>query len=151
MTITKPQQSTTKDNLWDVLYALHWRHNERDGASNHQRHACVLDRFFRRRSKKTSKPRVTGLCEGNSPVTGEFPAQSASNAGNVSIWWRHHVYTHERTTDRTCTPTGKLVLRISYMTNVILTYWIDTSAILSPGINNTTDVDYSLFQTLYIL
>ena len=33
--------------------------------------------------------RVTGLCEGNSPGTGEFPAQRASNAENVSIWWRH--------------------------------------------------------------
>ena len=22
--------------------------------------------------------------------TGEFPAQMASNAENVSIWWRHH-------------------------------------------------------------
>ena len=43
-----------------------------------------------RRSKKTSKLRVTGLCAGNSPVTGEFPAQRASNAENVSIWWRHH-------------------------------------------------------------
>ena len=27
---------------------------------------------------------------GNSPGTGEFPAQIASNAENVSIWWRHH-------------------------------------------------------------
>ena len=25
-----------------------------------------------------------------SPVTGEFPAQMASNAESVSIWWRHH-------------------------------------------------------------
>ena len=41
--------------------------------------------------KKTSKLRVTGLCVWNSPVTGEFPAQMASNAENVSIWWRHHV------------------------------------------------------------
>ena len=41
--------------------------------------------------KKTSKVRVTGLCEGNLPVTGEFPAQGASNAENVSIWWLHHV------------------------------------------------------------
>ena len=40
---------------------------------------------------KTLKLRVTGLCEGNSPVTSEFPAQRASNAENVSIWWRHHV------------------------------------------------------------
>ena len=46
--------------------------------------------LFRRRSKKTSKLRATGLCAGNSPVTGEFPAQMASNAENVSIWCRHH-------------------------------------------------------------
>ena len=43
-----------------------------------------------RRSKKTSKLRVTGLCVGNSPMTGEFPAQMVSNAENVSIWWRHY-------------------------------------------------------------
>ena len=47
--------------------------------------------LFRCRSKKTSKLRVTGLCEGNSPGTGEFPAQMASNAENISIWWRHHI------------------------------------------------------------
>ena len=46
--------------------------------------------YSRCRSRKTSKLHVTGLCEGNSPVTGEFPAQRASNAENVSIWWRHH-------------------------------------------------------------
>ena len=66
-------------------------HNGRDGDSNHQHHECLLDRLFRRTSKKTSKLRVTGLCAGNSPVTGEFPAQNASNVENVSIWWRHHV------------------------------------------------------------
>ena len=31
------------------------------------------------------------FCAGNSPGTGEFPAQMASYAENVSIWWRHHV------------------------------------------------------------
>ena len=51
----------------------------------------MLNRLSRRRSEKASKLRVTGLCAGNSPVTGEFPAQRASNAENVSIWWRHHV------------------------------------------------------------
>ena len=40
---------------------------------------------------KTSKLRVIGLCVGKSPVTGEFPAQMASDADNVSIWWRHDV------------------------------------------------------------
>ena len=39
--------------------------------------------------QKISKLRVTGVCVGNSPVIGEFPAQMASNAENVSIWWRH--------------------------------------------------------------
>ena len=36
------------------------------------------------------KLRVTSLCAGNSLVTGEFPAQMASNAENISILWRHH-------------------------------------------------------------
>ena len=70
--------------------ALRWRHNGHDSVSNHQPHDCLLNRSFRRRWKKTWKLRVTGLCVGNSPVTGEFPAQMASNAENVSIWWRHH-------------------------------------------------------------
>ena len=53
-----------------------WRNNERDGVSNHQPHDCLLNRLFRHRSKKTSKPRVTGLCGGihrppvNSPHKG---------------------------------------------------------------------------------
>ena len=70
--------------------ALQWRYNERNSVSNHRRHDCLRNRLFRRRSKKTSKLRVTGLCEGNSPVTGEFRAQRTSNTENVSIWWRHH-------------------------------------------------------------
>ena len=69
--------------------ALQWRHNGRDSVSNHQPRECLLSRLIRRRTKKTSKLRVTGLCAGNSPGTGEFPAQMASNAENVSIWWRH--------------------------------------------------------------
>ena len=48
--------------------------------------------YSRRRSNKTSKLRATGLCEGNSPGTGEFPAQKASGAVNVSIWWCHHEF-----------------------------------------------------------
>ena len=65
--------------------SLQWRHDEHDGVSNHQPHDCLLNGLFRRRSNKTSKLCVTGLCEGNSPVTGEFPAQRASNAENDSI------------------------------------------------------------------
>ena len=50
-----------------ILYALRWRHNERDSVWNHQPHDCLLNGLFRRRSKKTSKLHVTGLCVGNSP------------------------------------------------------------------------------------
>ena len=71
---------------YTISCTLEWRHNGRDSVSNHQTHNCLLNRLSRRRSKL----RVTGLCVGNSPGTGEFPAQMASNAENVSIWWRHH-------------------------------------------------------------
>ena len=47
---------------------LQWRHNGHDGVSNHQHRHCLINRLFRRRSKKTSKLRDTGLCAGNSPV-----------------------------------------------------------------------------------
>ena len=47
--------------------ALHWPHNDHDGVSNHQHHGCLLNRLFRRRSKKTSKLRVSGV---NSPHKG---------------------------------------------------------------------------------
>ena len=85
--------SNTEVASW-ILTSLQWWHNERDGVSNHRRFDCLLNHLFRRRSKKTSKLRVTGLCEGNSPVTGEFPAHWANNAENVSIWLRHHHFSY---------------------------------------------------------
>ena len=86
-----------KNSKQGVIITLQWRHNGHDGVSNHQPHDCLLNRLFRRRSKTTSKLRVTCLCAGNSPATGEFPAQRASNAESVSIWWRHHHHTHLHT------------------------------------------------------
>ena len=91
--ITAKAMSYGKQSPWTSVvlpYPLLWRPNGHDGISNHQPHDCLPNRLFRRRSKKTSKLRVTGLCAGNSPETGEFPAQMASNAENVFIWWRHH-------------------------------------------------------------
>ena len=76
------------------VLSLRWRHNGRDGVSNHQRLYCLLNCLFRHRSKKTSKLRVTSLCAENSPGTGEFPAQKASNAENVSIWLHYQVVFH---------------------------------------------------------
>ena len=56
-----------------VWSTLRWHRNGRDRVSNHQPHDCLLNRLFRGRTKETSKLRVTGLCVGNSPGTGEFP------------------------------------------------------------------------------
>ena len=79
---------------WQHLVSpLQWRHNRRDSVSNHQARECLLGRLVRRRSMKISKLRVTGLCAGNSPETGEFHTQRASYAEKVSIWWRHHFKT----------------------------------------------------------
>ena len=55
----------THSTLYDYFITLQWRHNGHDGVSNHQLHDCLLNRLFRRRSKKTS---------------------------NQSIWWRHHEF-----------------------------------------------------------
>ena len=53
---------------------LQWRHDRHDGVSNHQPHDCLLNSLIGCRSKKT------------------FPTQRATNAENVSIWWRHHAH-----------------------------------------------------------
>ena len=74
----------------DVIMLQLCHNNERDDASNRRRLDRLLKCLFRRRSNKTSKLRLTGVCEGNSSVTGEFPAQRASNVENVSIWWFYH-------------------------------------------------------------
>ena len=75
--------------------SLQWRPNECNDVSNHRRLDGLLSHLFRRRSKKSSKLRVTFsvllafLC-GEPPVTDGFPSQRASNTENISIWWRHH-------------------------------------------------------------
>ena len=57
--------------------ALQWRHNEREGVSNHQPHDCLF------KAQKTSKFRVTGLCERNSPVT-MFPFDDVIKDGGLA-------------------------------------------------------------------
>ena len=56
--------SVIKDHI-----TLRWHHNERDGITNYRLLDCLLNHLFRSRSKKTPKLRVTGYCEGNSPMT----------------------------------------------------------------------------------
>ena len=68
--------------------SLLWRNNGRGSVSNHQ----PLYRLFRRRPKKTDikAPRHWLLCR---EFTGDrwILRTNASNAENVSIWWRYHV------------------------------------------------------------
>ena len=75
-------------NRYGLPCSLQWRHNEHDDVSNHQRLSCLLNRLLRRRSKKHQSS--ASLAFVSPPVTGEFPAQRASDAEKVSIWWRHH-------------------------------------------------------------
>ena len=95
-------EDSRKKCVWDGKWTSLWCHNGHDSVSNHQPHNCWLKPLFRRRWKKTSQLRVTGLCVGNSPGTGEFPAQMAIKAENISIWWRHHGYTDKHTHTQIC-------------------------------------------------
>ena len=65
---------------------IHYNDVIMGGVSNHRRLDCLLNRLFRRRSKKISKLLVTGILRG----IHRSPSQRASNADYVSIWWRHH-------------------------------------------------------------
>ena len=95
--------------------SLRWHHNGRDSISNHQPHDCLP--FIQTQIKENIKaPCHWPLC-GNSPGTGEFPVQMASNAENVSIWLRHHVKQVPGSTDHPCVEawamTG-IVARLSF-------------------------------------
>ena len=74
-----------------LFISLQWRHDDYDGVSIHQPHDCLLNHLFRHRSKKTHSSASLAFVRpvtGEFPVIGEVPAQRASNAENVSIWWR---------------------------------------------------------------
>ena len=127
------------------MFVCLWRHNDHDCVSNHQPRGCLLNRLFRRRSKKTSKLRVTGLCAGNSPGTGEFPAQMASNAENVSIWWRHHGYSFCLQHNTLPTPTATIVGYNHYSIE-----WIINQVHPDPFYGKDKDAVYAVrWQSIY--
>ena len=76
-------------NKFDWINIIHYRDVIMSAMASQ---ITSFNRLFRRRSKKTSKLRVTGLCVGKSPEAGEFQAFMASNAENASFWWRHHIW-----------------------------------------------------------
>ena len=121
----------TNDHQATYSFSLQWHNNEHDGISNHLHLHCLLHCWFRPTSKKTSKLRVTGLCA-NSPVTGEFPTQKASNTENVSIWWCHHVYvTHIKLCSKVSNQWGyHLHSCVTYLPrlDVVCWYWFSFTA-----------------------
>ena len=75
---------------YEYLISFQWRHNERDGVSNLQRLDCYSIVCSGADQRKHQSTASLTFVRGNSPMTGEIPAQRDSNAENVSIWWRHH-------------------------------------------------------------
>ena len=110
---------------------LQWRHNEHHGGSNHRDADYLLNRLFRRTSKKILKLRVTSLYYWNPPVTSGFPSQRSSNAENVSNWWRHRA--HEMSKEFGEIPSHHTDLQVQwhiiqlmlvYMVSVILQWFV---------------------------
>ena len=95
---------------------LRWRHNDHTGVSNHQPHGCLLNRLFRRTSKKTSKLRVTGLCAW--PVT-----RKMLPFDDVIMKWmqRNHDMIHVRTNIAFCTYFSTSQIRTGTSPEIILT------------------------------
>ena len=101
--------------------ALQWRHNELDNVSNHQSPECLLNRLFKAQIKGNLKtPRHWPLW-GEFTETGKFPAHSASNAENVSIWLRHHGFCQ----------TKLIIARFWYLTmSIHINHYVDIGGII---------------------
>ena len=56
-----------------LLCTLQWRHNGRDGVSNHRHIDCLLNRLFGRRSKKTSSSELLAFVRGIHRWPGNSP------------------------------------------------------------------------------
>ena len=70
---------------------------------------------------------------------GEFPAQMASNAENVSIWWRHHAYM----TSQVCTT----ILHICIWNRLVL---IAVKFLIVSLLFGSAELDLELFQIFFI-
>ena len=76
----------TNVKWWPTTVMSH----EGDGVWNWRTIDCLFSRLFGLTSKKTSKPALLALCEGNPPVIGGFPSQRDSNTGNICMSWREN-------------------------------------------------------------
>ena len=89
---SNPNKSLIKQTLpyiGTMCTSLQWRHNERDGISNHRRVDCLP--FVQAQIKENIK------ASHRWPLWEEFtgdrwlPCTKTSNAENVPIWWHHYV------------------------------------------------------------
>ena len=70
--------------------ALQWRHNERDGVSNHLGIDCLLNCILGADQRKHQSPPSLAFMREIHRWPVDSPSQRTSNAKNVSIWWHHH-------------------------------------------------------------
>ena len=159
---------TCKGEIWGYFYfnfVLHERH-----VSNHGQHDCLFTSFlrvtpretsklyvigpfvnclFRDGWKKTSNLRVTGLYTRNSPVAGDFLAQRACNAENISIWWRYHAptraaFTHSNTAKISMIPDKFQSSLVKLMVLCFSYEWLLTGTYTMDDINKFTPEDHAL-------
>ena len=123
-------------------WSLQWRHNDHDGVSNHQPHGCLFNQVYSgtdRRKHQSSASRAFAC--GEFTGSGEFPAQTASNAENVSIWWRHRGILGSGSTHETLSPGNNhvwpLCIPPSCWYHRKLNCWTILSAVMLMKISNT--------------
>ena len=109
----------------DVCNSLRWRHNGCDSVSNHLPHGCLLNRLFRRWSKKTSKPRVTGLY-----VWGKWPVARKMFPFD-DIMFRemfHHVIPNVDNTQRIPLWQQSFIVEFTWDPSLLVTIYISHSS-----------------------
>ena len=116
-----PPQEIKPPNAYHIM-TLQWHNNGHNGVSNHQQLDSLSNYLLWPTSKKHQGSVLLALWEGNSPVTGEFPTQRASNAEKASIWWRHHKMGHIETSVRLLNKLQILGFFIGMERNIMLNY-----------------------------
>ena len=93
------------------------------------------------------KHQNSGLCAGNSPETGEFPAQKASNAEIVSIWWRHHGYARDK---KKYIPTNGNLIFMAYLIAPLVTRQFPLIQFMTSESTSSRMSNYGIHQTYFM-
>ena len=71
-------------------YALQWRHDKCDRVSNRRRLHCLLNCWSGADQRKHRSSASLAFVREIHRLQVGSPHKKASNAENISIWWRHH-------------------------------------------------------------